>query len=91
MVYIYGRVNLMTVKNRSHFFVNELNLYIDYFKKEIDRILEENLNDRVYLQSFKQNLFKGIDYYIHLVPQLYNETQQFKDNMLQEIQMAKMN
>ena len=87
--HIYGRVNLMTVKNRSHFFVNELNLYIHYFKKEIDRILQENLNDWVYLQSFKQNLFKGIDYYIHLVPQLYNETQQFKDNMLQEIKMAK--
>ena len=62
--HIYGRINLLNDVFRPNCFINELELYIDYFKKEFEKfnsgISTKNSN---YFQSFKKNLSDGIDYY----------------------------
>lgn len=62
--HIYGRINILNDVFRPNCFINELELYIDYFKKEFEKfssgISTKNSN---YFQTFKQNLSDGIDYY----------------------------
>ena len=62
--HIYGGVNLLESVQRSHVFVNELNLYIDYLQKETQLYLK-SINDKKKkrLDGFKGQLEKGISYY----------------------------
>ena len=66
--HIYGGVNLLETVQRSHVFVNELNLYIDYLQKETQLYLK-SINDKKkkHLDGFKTQLEKGIVYYKNLV------------------------
>jgi hypothetical protein len=62
--HIYGRINILNKLDRPNIFVNELQLYADYLKTE----LEKNLNTlstrkAAYFQSFRDNLLDGIQYY----------------------------
>src|SRR5690554_3688720 len=62
--HIYGRANVLNQINRPHVFINELKIYLDYLKKD----MEESLNSMTtkkekYLELFKNNLSKGISYY----------------------------
>ncbi len=66
--HIYGNINLLETVQRSHVFVNELNLYIDYLQKETQLYLK-SINDKKkkHLDGFKAQLEKGIVYYKNLV------------------------
>lgn len=62
--HIYGKTNILNQLHRDHVFVNELKIYIDYLKKE----LEDNVGlltqkKEKYFEVFKNNLEKGIAYY----------------------------
>jgi len=65
--HIYGRLSLLSRAERQHIFIKELNLYIDYLRKEIEEssqgIIERTAS---YFQEFKKNLSDGIDYYRQL-------------------------
>jgi hypothetical protein len=62
--HIYGRLNLLNTNKRPNLFINELQLYADYLKKEFNESLADLSAKRVaYLQSFKNNLNAGIEYY----------------------------
>ncbi len=62
--HIYGRLSLITNPARKQMFVQELLLYVDYFRKEIQKTSHELLADASGpLQEFKQNLLDGIEYY----------------------------
>lgn len=62
--HIYGRVNLLNSLHRSHFFINELKLYINYFRQKITS--EGNMMGEAqtkYFRKCKINLLNGIEYY----------------------------
>ena len=62
--HIYGRLDLLKGKSRPHMFVNELKLYVEYMSDEVERVrlkLSNQTSD--YLEEFRENLYKGIDYY----------------------------
>jgi hypothetical protein len=40
--HIYGYENVLSDDRRPHLFINELKLYVDYFKNEIRGILRRN-------------------------------------------------
>lgn len=62
--HIYGRINLLNDVFRPNCFINELELYIDYFKKEFEKFNSGiSTKNSTYFQSFKKNLSDGIDYY----------------------------
>lgn len=73
--HIYGRETLPFKMNRPNLFVNELELYIDYLKKDLNAQLNElNAKKTKYFEKFSQQLFNGINYYKELIPELKLQT-----------------
>lgn len=65
--HIYGKVDLLTKVERPHFFIKELNLYIDYLQNEMQQHMQ-NFTDKKkkQLNNFKFQLTEGISYYKEL-------------------------
>jgi len=84
--HIYGKVNLLNKVKRPNMFINELNLYVEHYKKDIE-IHAQNLNDKKkkYLMKFKDQLLLGIEYYKELVPQLTNQSTDYKKEMFRQL------
>ena len=61
--HIYGRKDIMQKPNRSSMFVNELRLYIDFLKKEIERVSTPTTRDFKSWEKFSENLLDGIEHY----------------------------
>lgn len=69
--HIYGRNNILNSLKRPHIFVNELKLYIDYLKREVESTIIMVTEKQIsYFNNFKKNLLSGIEYYTTLVPYL---------------------
>ncbi|MCP4711589.1 MAG: hypothetical protein GY869_23470 [Planctomycetes bacterium] len=86
--HIYGRISLVTNSNRSHMFIQELKIYIENLRQELE-IYSLGLSAKtpVYLREFKDNLLEGIEYYRQLGKQYIQEQKnRFLDelNSLQE-------
>ncbi|MBV8327308.1 hypothetical protein [Chryseobacterium sp.] len=65
--HIYGSNNILSENNRPHMFINELKMYVDYLKKEIsDTSARITHSQTKKWNTFKKNLFDGIEYYHHL-------------------------
>ena len=80
--HIYGRLQLMTDPQRPHMFINELHLYIDYLKNEIQKKLDSwSVKEQKYFNSFRSNLQDGIEYYKSLIPKLLEETDRYRETM----------
>lgn len=76
--HIYGYDNVLPDDRRPHLFINELKLYVDYFKNEILEFSEEITKSQVKKwEIFKGNLLKGIAYY----EELFAETNYFKPKL----------
>lgn len=84
--HIYGKVDLLSQVKRPNMFINELNLYVDYYKKDLE-MNAKMLNDKKkkYLQKFSEQLIVGIDYYKKLIPQLVNQTEVYRDEMISQL------
>ena len=84
--HIYGRTNVLNSLNRPNIFINELNLYVDYLKKEILNCSNSiSVNQTRYLQKFKNNLIEGINYYKNLIPSIKMETEKYLKIMKDEL------
>ena len=81
--HIYGRISLLTNPDRPHMFISELMIYIDYLRRELQKI-SEGLLDRTAkcFLDFKQNLITGIEYYRCLAEQFSLEQ---RERFLQEL------
>jgi hypothetical protein len=89
--HIYGKINLLEGVKRPHMYINELKLYIDYFKKDVVSSINE-INDKNIkrLERFKNQLLKGIDYYQNLLPEFKKQkglVYKRMENELQEFQV----
>ena len=65
--HIYGRLNILSDYQRPHFFIKELNLYINYWNELLSE--GKTIKDRkknIYIQRFYENLKDGIMYYKNL-------------------------
>lgn len=83
---IYGRSNILNSLKRPNLFVNELKMYVDYLKDE----LEKNSSDlsqkkSKYLASFRSNLLEGIQYYKDLMPRLKEEAARMMDTFKEDL------
>lgn len=62
--HIYGRKNIEFTMYRPNMFIKELYLYVDFLTKLIQSSKDIiNLKEQNRLNSFAENLLKGIDYY----------------------------
>jgi len=85
--HIYGRINLLEGVIRPHMYINELKLYIDYFKKDVEANLNEiNIKNTKRLERFKDQLIKGIEYYQNLLPELQKQKSLVYQKMENELQ-----
>lgn len=84
--HIYGKINLLEGVKRSHVYINELKLYIEYFKKDVENHVQElNSKNTQRLQRFKNQLLNGIEYYQKLVPELKKQKRLADEYIEQEL------
>ena len=83
--HIYGKVNF-TPKHRPHFFIKELQLYVEYIESEFQSY-RENLNEKKekYVLQFVSNLESGINYYKTLFTNLKDTFTQNKEQIITEL------
>nr|WP_316820919.1 hypothetical protein [Pedobacter gandavensis] len=87
--HIYGRDNLLKEVSRPNLFINELNLYVEYLKKDIASQLEEiTVKKEKYFSKFKMQLLDGIAYYRKLIPELKFQQGSSIEEMLQQLLLA---
>lgn len=81
--HIYGRLSILTNTNRSHMFISELSLYVDYLENELQKA-SEGLIDKTtdFFYGFKGNLIDGIEYYRGFAEQF---SQGQKERFLKEL------
>lgn len=85
--HIYGKLNLLNDPDRSNLFVNELNLYVEYLKKDISKQIQDmNEKKAKYISKFKEQLQNGIEYYKQLIPKITDQTEVYRKKMLKELQ-----
>ena len=81
--HIYGRLSLLTNPSRPHLFLKELNLYVDFLRKEIAQFsLDLSSRTPKYFTEFRKNLHEGIEYYREKVGQIAFDGQ---ERFLQEL------
>jgi hypothetical protein len=87
--HIYGQLNLLQSVERPNLFINELNLYIDYLRKDISTHLKGWSDKKEkYLIKFKNQLQDGINYYKTLLPQLSGQTREYLSQMHQDLMLS---
>ncbi len=65
--HIYGRTNVMERTDRPNLFVKELKMYIDYLSTKIEETISPiSARQKKYLDTFHENLNKGVEYYREL-------------------------
>lgn len=90
MGHIYGRVNLLNDTYRPHMFIKELKMYVEYFFNEVKKSSIEPTEKQIaYLNEFKDNMFSGIEYYRELYPKMMDQTVEFRNVALSELQFYK--
>lgn len=84
--HIYGRVQLLSAEYRPNMFIQELRLYVEYLRNELQEKLETlTAKEQHYLNTFKTNLLEGITYYKSLIPKLNLETERYREVMWNEL------
>lgn len=90
MGHIYGKINILNPNRpRPHLFINELNLYINYFKGLIMNASTALTEKQAqYFSEFRKNLNDGIAYYKKLESHFLEETKQSRDKFLADLEVA---
>ena len=87
--HIYGRKNILNTLSRPNIFINELQLYIDYLKKEMaQKIFSLTPKELLYFVNFKDNLLKGIDYYFSKIKLINSRNNEAYEKM--RIQLSEL-
>lgn len=83
--HIYGKINLLTGIQRPSLFINELKLYVEYFKKDFE-VSSKNLTTKKtkQLEKFKSELLNGIEYYGGLLKEFKDDIEEMTDNQLNQ-------
>ncbi|SDF78340.1 hypothetical protein SAMN04487996_112184 [Dyadobacter soli] len=86
--HIYGKIDLLAKHLRPNMFINELNLYVDYLKEDIDRHAVA-LSDKKekYFSKFRANLLEGINYYKKMIPEITNQTVAYRQEMMAQLEV----
>jgi hypothetical protein len=87
--HIYGQLDLLQNAERPNLFINELNLYIDYLRKDIGTHLKGWSDKKEkYLLKFKNQLQDGINHYKDLLPQISGQTKEYINQMQKDLLLA---
>ncbi len=85
--HIYGKINVITNKNRPNVFIKELNLYVDYLKTKIDDMGNDYSDKQIaYIKKFQNNLVDGIEYYKNLFEEVKHKFEDVREDALNELE-----
>ncbi len=97
--HIYGNDDILGDKNRPNMFINELKMYVEHLKKELNDFTGNMTNAQVKKRNaFKQNLLLGVEYYENLFKEygffrkdiyLMNQLSEYK-LMILEVEIPKI-
>lgn len=77
--HIYGRENIIDRKDRPNMFARELELYVDYLKKQVSRHISSDQKAIKGYSRFCENLLEGIEYYRKLIAEnFFSNSEQFR-------------
>lgn len=81
--HIYGRISLLAVFDRPHMFIEELNIYCEYLRGEIEKArLDLSSYTMSHLADFKSNMLDAIRYYRELAGEFVAEqSEAFLDDL----------
>jgi hypothetical protein len=80
--HIYGKISLKLENDRPHVFVKEAQLYVDYLKKEFQKLIPEaTAKQEAYLEKFRTNLNIGLSYYQDLVDSIQMDSEEILEKM----------
>jgi hypothetical protein len=86
--HIYGRINLLCKACRPHMFINELRIYIDYLKEQLNETFDpENIKQMKYYRSFCKNMQDAVAYYTALTARIVTTDGAGKEMFMQELQL----
>ena len=85
--HIYGRLNIISRKDRPHMFIKELGLYLDFLKDKIEDA-QKNISEKqaTYFEKFRKNLNEGMDYYKNLFVEFDQHFIEKKQDLLKELE-----
>lgn len=89
--HIYGRTNIANSLYRPNMFINELNLYVDYLKKQLKESASLSEKQIRYFQKFKINLLNGIAFYKTTLSSIANATKTLEELCFFEKELAVIN
>ncbi|MDB5014079.1 MAG: hypothetical protein JWQ25_2281 [Daejeonella sp.] len=83
--HIYGKVNLLSGINRPSLFINELKLYVEYFKKDFEASSKSLTAKKAkQLEKFKAELLNGIEYYGGLLKEFKSDVEVATNHQLNQ-------
>jgi hypothetical protein len=84
--HIYGKITLTLDADRPHVFVKEAQLYVDYLKKEFQKLIPEaTAKQEAYLEKFRNNLNNGLSYYQDLVNSVQLDSEEILEKMKSQL------
>ena len=87
--HIYGREAISFKISRPNLFINELNLYVEYVKKDLNAQLDDlNTKKTKYYEKFTEQLQNGINYYRNIIPELKQTTGAAAQELYQQLLSA---
>ena len=85
--HIYGKINVITRKDRPHMCIKELSIYVDYLKNKVDETATPwSEKQHEYFATFTENLEKGIDYYKELFSTVKSSFQEKKAKLISDLE-----
>jgi hypothetical protein len=89
--HIYGRKDLLSGVTRSNLFINELNLYLDYLKQDINAQVDVFNDKKIkYFNKFSNQLQEGINYYKTLLPGIKLKANKTIDDINEQLKEAEL-
>lgn len=85
--HIYGKYNLLKETGRPNLFIKELELYVDYLKKQYTG-LQHDLKKEKYLSKFYQQLQNGVIYYKELINTTDKALQMWNSEQLRRLDQS---
>ncbi len=88
--HIYGRLNIISFKNRPNMFIKELQLYMSYIKEKIEEnYAEQSEKQAKYINRFLSNLSDGVAYYEQLFDEVKTQIGDTGTKALSELSLLK--
>lgn len=88
--HIYGKISLSLESDRPHVFVKEAQLYVDYLKKEFQKLIPgAPAKQEAYLEKFRRNLDRGLTYYQGLVNSIKMDSEEILEKMKIQLEELK--